>query len=244
MVISSQDRELLIRDKYGGNASLVTPEDEARLAAGEPLAYVIGWIPFLGLSIGLSSKPLIPRPETEWWTELLIRRIGDAQVSVLDLCAGSGAVGLAVLKHCPNAVVAFGELSPQHSAQIEENLERNGLDAARGVVKTGDLFRPFPGLRFTIVAANPPYIPSGRPLDASVARHEPQEALFSGEDGLELIRRIAKNAPHHIAEGGELWLEADVANIRDAAALISEGAKRADIRTDPYGRERLVLAYY
>jgi methylase of polypeptide subunit release factors len=60
------DLEYLVRDKYHGDASLITKEDTDRLASGEPLAYVIGWIPFLGLQIDLQSKPLIPRPETEW----------------------------------------------------------------------------------------------------------------------------------------------------------------------------------
>jgi release factor glutamine methyltransferase len=236
------DMELLIRDKYDGDAGRVTPEDHARLASGEPLAYVIGWVPFLALRIGLDSKPLIPRPETEWWTELLIKRIGDTHATVLDVCAGSGAIGLAVLKHCPNAIVAFGELSPAHAALIERNLEANGLDASRAVIRAGDLFRPFPGIHFTIVAANPPYIPATRALDASVG-YEPSEALYAGDDGLALISRIAKNAPHHIT--GELWLEADVSNIHEAARLLSAGgATRTDIRTDLYGRERVVLAYY
>ncbi|MDB5189372.1 MAG: Release factor glutamine methyltransferase, partial [Parcubacteria group bacterium] len=88
--VSPQDIELLVRDKYpalkSSDASLYlnkeVRKDIERLAAGEPLAYVIGWIPFLGLEIGLASKPLIPRPETEWWTELLVEhlleRFGDA----------------------------------------------------------------------------------------------------------------------------------------------------------------------
>jgi methylase of polypeptide subunit release factors len=66
------DLDLLVRDKYDGDASRVTQEDRDRLDTGEPLAYVIGWAPFLNLRIDLSSRPLIPRPETEWWTELLI----------------------------------------------------------------------------------------------------------------------------------------------------------------------------
>lgn len=233
----------LVRDKYAGNADADLSEDLSRLASGEPLAYVIGWVPFLGVRVYLDSLPLIPRPETEWWTELLVRRIGDAQVTFLDLCAGSGAVGLAVLKHCPNAIVAFGELSKEHCALIEKNIEANGLDASRAAVRQGDLFQPFPGIRFSIVAANPPYIPSSRMLEESVSKYEPADALFSGQEGLDIILRIAKNASHHIS--GELWLEADVSNVAAARALLTEhGATRADIRTDLYGRERLVLAYY
>src|SRR4051812_37967220 len=121
-----QDIELLARDKYDGDASRITQEDRARLAAGEPLAYVIGWVPFLGLSIGLDTHPLIPRPETEWWTEELVGRLrerfGARPFKLLDLCAGSGAIGLAVLKELPGAQVSFAELSPEHTELILRNI--------------------------------------------------------------------------------------------------------------------------
>src|SRR5262245_12793069 len=99
---TERERIVLIRDKYGGDETRITKEDEERLASGEPLAYIIGHIPFLGLSISLRTKPLIPRSETEWWTEKLVGEIREKSCAVLDLCAGSGAIGLAILKHCPN----------------------------------------------------------------------------------------------------------------------------------------------
>ena len=239
------DLELLARDKYEGVASQITAEDRARLALGEPLAYVIGWVPFLGLSIHLDSHPLIPRPETEGWAEELTREIGNRPLRVLDLCAGSGAIGLAILSRCPRATVYFGEVSDAHADLIRKNLTVNDLDPSRAVIAVGDLLRPFPYQKFDMIATNPPYIPEARPLPESVAAFEPTEALFAGGDGLELIRRIARNAPHHLARGGEVWLEADVENIHDAATeLALRGASRTTIKTDPYGRERLVLAYY
>jgi release factor glutamine methyltransferase len=112
--LSKEERQLL-DEKYAGNAAAEGfKDDRKRLAAGEPLAYVIGWQPFLGLKIYLDSRPLIPRPETEWWTEELIKhlneRFGDAPFRLLDLCAGSGAIGIAVLAMMPGARVSFGEL--------------------------------------------------------------------------------------------------------------------------------------
>jgi release factor glutamine methyltransferase len=217
-----------------------TPEEQERLSRGEPLAYVIGTQPFLGLTIGLSSRPLIPRPETEWWTEELIHHIGTRSLRVLDLCAGSGAIGLAILKECPNATVMFGERMPSHAVQIQENLARNHLDSSRADIRAGDLFAPFTNERFDIIAVNPPYIPEGRVLDESVALYEPNEALFGGPDGLSLIRRIAKEVPQHIVPDGELWMECDVETIEAATALFP----KATIRTDQYGRPRVVVAYY
>ena len=243
------DLEYIVRDKYAGDASLVTPEDTERLASGEPVAYIIGWVPFLGLHIELSSKPLIPRPETEWWTELLIayvtEKYRDAEVSLLDLCAGSGAIGLALLKAKSHAQVYFIEQDDHHLKTIQENVVTNHLDPLRAHLFSGDLFENVPEVQFDIIACNPPYIPSTRVLEASVTEFEPLEALFSGTDGLELIRRIANEAKAHLREGGELWVEADIENIEEAKTLLlSHGAKNAVIQDDLYGRPRLVIAYY
>lgn len=270
--------------------------DLARLASGEPLAYVIGWIPFLGLRIYLSAsaaeaepqeraleadfaadlalppeaalraarpslttsngsarsastRALIPRPETEWWTEKLIahlrERFGDSQFNLLDLCAGSGAIGLAVLKHLPHARVTFAELVPEHAALIRENLARNNLDIARADIRSGDLFAPVADERFNIIATNPPYIPEGRELPRSVSQYEPPEALFAGPEGLAIIERISQEAAQHLASGGELWIECDVANAeRTRDLLIENGATSTELFPDQYGRPRLVMAYY
>ena len=243
------DLEYIIRDKYAGDASLVTPEDPKRLASGEPVAYIIGWIPFLGLQITLSSKPLIPRPETEWWTELLIAYItekyGDTPVTILDLCAGSGAIGLALLKTHSQAQVYFIEQNDHHLKTIQENIHTNNLDPLRAQLFSGDLFENVPEVQFDIIACNPPYIPSTRVLEAGVTSFEPAQALFSGGDGLDLIRRIANEAKAHLRSGGELWMEADIDNIEEAKALLlSHGARSAVIQNDLYGRPRLVIAYY
>ena len=240
------DQELLIRDKYAGDRSVDLSGDLARLSAGEPLAYVIGWVPFLGLRINLDSYPLIPRPETEWWTEELCthleERFGNEPFTLLDLCAGSGAIGLSILARFPNARVTLVELIPEHIMQIRKNIEANGLDTSRARIVESDLFGALPGARFDIIATNPPYIPSGRALDASVTAYEPAEALFSGEDGLSHIRRIAEEAPTHLKPSGELWMECDIANIEEAKELMR--AERTEIRTDPYGRPRVAVGYY
>lgn len=246
MAIDPKDLAALIREKYNGDRSAPgLAEDVEHLESGEPLAYVIGDIPFLGLSIGLSSRPLIPRPETEWWTEELAARIGDAPLRVLDLCAGSGAIGLSLLARCRKAHVSFGELIEAHGVQIRANLERSGLDASRADIRTGDLFTPFPDERFDIIASNPPYIPEGRALPREVTHYEPSEALYGGKDGLSLIRRILAGARAHLTEGGELWLECDAENAGEAVRLaLDAGAGRSEMRTDPYGRPRLVVSYW
>jgi len=242
----SKDEQWLLDEKYGGsteNKSMLRV-DMNRLAIGEPVAYVIGWQPFLGLTIHLDSKPLIPRPETEWWTEELVKHIGDRAVRVVDLCAGSGAVGCAILKHCPNAQVVFAELMPEHEATIWKNIKENGLDESRTEVRTGDLFAPVAGEKFDIIATNPPYIPEERELDRSVTNFEPREALRAGGDGLSVIDRIAAETPAYLNPGGELWLECDSEHADAARERIAAHATRAELRTDPYGRPRIVVGYY
>lgn len=244
-----KDLEHLVRDKYNGDRSTDLTQDIERLRSGEPLAYVIGSIPFLGLSIRLDSYPLIPRPETEWWTEELAKhlaeRFQDAPVQILDLCAGSGAIGLALLARLTQAHVSFAELSPLHAALIAVNLDENGIDSGRADIRSGDLFTPFEGTRFNVIASNPPYVPSGRTLDRGVTDFEPSEALYAGEDGLDVIRRIARTAAKHLLPQGEVWLECDIDNVQVASdLLIGGGADHTLIRSDLYGRPRIVVGYF
>jgi release factor glutamine methyltransferase len=218
--------------------------------SSEPEAYTLGWIPFLGLRVELTSRPLIPRPETEWWTELLIaeytRKVRTSDVlTFLDLCAGSGAIGLAVLHQIQNARVSFAEIVPEHVEQIKKNIAVNALDASRARVEVSDLFSAFLGEKFDVIAANPPYVPRGRVLDESVTAWEPAEALYAGADGLEFIRRIATEAPAYLNPGGELWCEVDSEHAHEALALFEASrARRAELRNDQYGRPRLIVAYY
>ncbi|KND51738.1 MAG: release factor glutamine methyltransferase [Parcubacteria bacterium C7867-001] len=245
MEVAQEDIQALIQDKYDGDQNADIADDVARLAAGEPLAYVIGWLPFLELKINLDSRPLIPRPETEWWTEALIERIGNEPLRVLDLCAGSGAIGLSVLKYCPNARVSFGELIPEHAALVEKNLVENQLDASRASIRAGDLFEAFAGEQFDIIATNPPYIPDTRELGEEVTEFEPPEALFAGPDGLAIIERVVAEAREYLAPLGSIWIECDIDNIERAQELLlAGGAERAELHNDPYGRPRLVVGYY
>jgi len=254
----SKDEQWLLEEKYGESTEnkAMLRVDMNRLAIGEPVAYVIGWQPFLGLNIHLDSKPLIPRPETEWWTEELIATMkksgslweammnGGNQLRLLDLCAGSGAVGCAILKHVPSVHVTFAELAPEHKATIWKNIRENGLDESRAEVRIGDLFAPLAGEKFDIIATNPPYIPEDRELDRSVTNFEPREALRAGADGLSIIDRIAAEAPAHLNPGGELWLECDSEHADMARERIAAHATRTELRTDPYGRPRIVVGYY
>lgn len=267
--MDAKDQQWLLEEKYSGDASAPGYQDDLdRLAAGEPVAYVIGHQPFLGLKIYLDSKPLIPRPETEWWTEQLAGEITQvsaetekgvglglaprsapffasaAPITILDLCAGSGAIGCAFLSRIPNAHVSFGELDPAHEKTIEKNIRENNLDESRTTIRIGDLFEPFKDARFDVIAINPPYIPSERTLEKSVADYEPPEALFSDTDGLGLIRRIASELPHHLKQNGIAWIECDQHNIHEAKTLFEQAGMVATIRSDQYHVPRILVVSF
>ncbi len=243
----TRDEQSLLEEKYGGLRNPHFEEDCKRLAAGEPLAYVIGHQPFLGLNIYLDSHPLIPRPETEWWTEQLLNSLPSPSrtrrvLDFLDLCAGSGAVGCAALAQLPNARVYFGEVDPAHEPTIRKNIRENRLDESRADVRIGDLFAPFGNMQFDVIAANPPYIPAGRELPPSVTGHEPARALFADGDGLAVIRRIAEELPRRLAPGGVAWVECDSEHAEAARALFAEQGFNVEIRTDQYDRPRVIVA--
>ena len=281
----TKNEQWLLDEKYGGVPTEEYEKDKDRLASGEPVGYVIGWQPFLGLTIHLDSpysakatkgtRPLIPRPETEWWTEQLLTTDGmsarreshsatareeaifqqkntplssnglpEAPLRFLDLCAGSGAIGCAVLARVPNAQVCFGEIDPAHAPTILKNIRENHLDETRADIRTGDLFAPFANMQFDVIAVNPPYIPSERMLDDSVAKFEPHEALFSGVDGLDLICRIARGLSAHLAPRGTAWVECDISNIESAQTIFIKQGFNATIRTDQYGVQRILVVSF
>jgi release factor glutamine methyltransferase len=214
----SQEIAWLLEEKYHGEKTAGFYADLARLESGEPLAYIIGSIPFLNTIIYLDSKPLIPRVETEFWTEKVISEISSYQknsltekIKVLDLCAGSGCIGIAIGKALPNIQVDFVELNPEHLPTIKRNCQQNNL--------TKDSYRIFEGNLFTLkddakigqydfIISNPPYIDSSlNRTEASVKNFEPAIALYADEKGLKIINDIILSAPKYLIKGGQLWFE-------------------------------------
>ncbi len=221
----NQAENWLLQEKYHGQPSADFAADRQRLAAGEPLAYVIGHIPFLDCQIYLDSRPLIPRPETEYWTQRVRETWSDQtqrrSLQILDLCAGSGCIGIALAKSWPNATVTFAELDPAHLPTIKKNVAANLAYKQSTAVIQSDLFAAITG-RFDLIVANPPYIdPALDRTDQAVLDHEPTLALYGGEAGFDCLRTILEQAPAYLVPGGQLWLEHEpeqVALVRENAA--------------------------
>lgn len=251
----TKDEQWLVEEKYFGEKTAKYEIDKNRLAKGEPLGYVIGWQPFLGLKIHLDSRPLIPRSETEWWTEKMLmavatktaknlKRPSESKFRFLDLCAGSGAIGCAALAQLSNTKIFFGEIDPIHRETILKNIRENDLDESRIDIRIGDLFAPFGHMNFDFIATNPPYIPTGRTLPESITKWEPGSALRAGADGLALIRRIASQLSLHLRPGGEAWIECDSEHIKVARSLFEARGLLTEACADQYGAPRVIVVSF
>lgn len=199
----------LLQDKYKGIKTPEFEKDIIELQKGVPLAYVIGWVPFLHTKIWLDSRPLIPRPETEYWIEKAILEIKNVtDPKVLDLCAGSGCIGVAILKNVPSAQVDFAEIDEAHHETIRKNILENGIDLSRTKILAGNLFENVTE-KYDFILTNPPYIDPklSERIEDSVKTHEPNLALFGGTDGMEIIEKIILEAPKFLNPGGFLYIE-------------------------------------
>ena len=189
----------------------------------EPEAYKIGWVPFMHAKIWLDSRPLIPRTETEFWTERAIEEIKSIpNARVLDLCAGSGAIGVAVLKELPGVNVDFIEKEVRHHRTIEKNINTNLHECDRMPrIFGGDLFESAQG-PYDIILSNPPYIDPEKleRVQDSVIEHEPREALMGGNAGMEIVKRILADAPKYLASHGILYIEHEPEQVEEINKIV------------------------
>lgn len=254
----------LYRDKYHSRWSPKFLADVARLKRGEPLDYIIGWAPFLGCRIDLSQHPLIPRPETEFWTEKFIERtrhkpfvpilsesrILDCPVGtishkpsrILDAFSGSGCVGIAILKHLPKSRVDFSDIDPKVLAGIKISARKNRIAPSRYLLIRSDVLKSVRGV-YDAIVANPPYIAAKKYIQPSVLKYEPHKALFGGQDGLRFIRALIVAAPKHLNPDGVLWMEHDPSQKKAIEKLLKTRRYRdIQFHKDQYRRWRYVTA--
>ncbi len=246
--MASQEIEWLLKEKYNGKKSEAFFVDCKRLALGEPLAYLIGWSPFIDCKIWLDNNPLIPRLETEYWVNEAIKVMKEGQtlslgvgakpVNVLDLCAGSGCIGVAVAKAIPEARVGFSEIDSNLLQTITKNITENLANIERCQVEHSNLFTKFTG-KYDFILSNPPYIDQAIDrAEPSVKEHEPYIALYGGEKGMEIINEIILNAPAHLAPGGQLWLEHEPEQSNQIKEIAVETRFSFSTEKDQFGVER------
>lgn len=176
-----------------------------RRLAGEPLAYILGEREFFGLNFKVTPATLIPRPDTELLVELALERMPQSGC-VLDLGTGSGAIALSIAHARPDAEVTAVDASIEALEVARENARRLNVGNARFL--HSDWFEALAGERFDLIVSNPPYIADADAhLQQGDLRFEPRNALASGTDGLNDIRRIVADAKAHLEAGGWLMFE-------------------------------------
>jgi release factor glutamine methyltransferase len=216
-----------------------------RRAAGEPTAYLTGRREFFGRPFRTDRRALIPRPETELLVEAALEALPE-DGAALDLCTGTGCVGVTLALERPGARVVAVDLSPDAAALARENAAL--LGAANVEVFVGDLYAPVarlgPGARFDVVAANPPYVPSAElPGLARELRHEPALALDGGGAGLAVAAPLVAGALARLRPGGLLALEIHESHAESVPRLCREaGFASAGTRRDLAGLPRIVVA--
>jgi release factor glutamine methyltransferase len=203
-----------------------------RSVGREPVAYLIGRRGFRHLELDVDARVLVPRPETEFVVEAVLRHApGGARV--VDVGTGSGAIALALKDERPDLQVTGSDLSPDALAVARANGARLGLDVAW---VEADLI---PGGAFDVVASNPPYVCDGEPLPPDVAGHEPALALYGGPDGLDVMRRLVAAAAPRL-----LVLEVGAGQAPAVAALaVAAGYAGTELVKDLAGIERVVVAW-
>ncbi len=178
----------------------------ARRVEGQPLEYLLGWVEFFGIRIGIDPGVFVPRRRTEFLVREAIARASSGAV-VLDLCCGCGAIGIAISSAIDGAELYASDIEPAAVHNARRNFEVSG-----GRVFEGDLFDPLPDVlrgRVEILTANVPYVPTEAIalLPPEARDFEPGVTLDGGADGLDVLRRVAGEAPVWLATGGLLFIE-------------------------------------
>lgn len=246
---SGKTREQLVRDGRLYVPQMVEEQVHQlvqRHLAGEPVAYLIGEWEFFGLPLDISESVLIPRADTEVLAQQAIdylRRV-NRECRVLDLCAGSGCVGLAIASQVKNAHVILGELSEGALRICRQNVRRNGMTGQVMPFGMNALEKPSVQIgEFDCIVCNPPYIPTTDidGLDASVRDFEPHMALDGGEDGLHFYRTISDKWRDAMHPGSRLFFEVGIGQADDVLRIMrSYGFGDIEIVPDTAGIPRVV----
>lgn len=236
----NQEITWLIKEKGTQNLEA----DLLRLKEGEPIDYVIGWKDFLGARIDLSFKPLIPRPETEFWAQQAILSLKElSRGRVLDIFSGSGCVGVAIAQNCPNLLCDSSDISQEAVKQIKLNYKINKINPKKYRVINSDIFSNIKH-KYDFILANPPYIPikNKNKIQKSALKYEPKKALFGGGDGLYYINKFLKQAPNYLAKSGAIYMEFDSPQKNAINKLLKKYKYQTwNFYKDQYGKWRFVV---
>ena len=247
----SQEAILADREMYVSGETCEKMEDAVRrILAEEPLAYIMGEWDFYGMRLSVDRNVLIPRDDTCAVTALAIKNALFLQQDprILDLCTGSGCIGLAVANRVKDAKVTLADVSREALAVAKKNVTATKLSARVSCVQANALEDPAPFLgKFDMIISNPPYITARemQELPASVKDYEPHLALYGGEDGLDFYRSIADKYRAALKPGGYLCFEFGMGQGDAVCEILEQNGFVILERTKDFNEvERAVLALY
>jgi release factor glutamine methyltransferase len=207
-----------------------------------PEDYKTGFKYFLGARIDLSKRPFIPREETEYWVSSALKEIKEKDnPACLDLFSGSGCIGLAVLKNAEKSSCDFGEKEDSFLEQVKINLEINNISKERyNIIKT-DIFSNIKK-QYDFILANPPYVSLNRidEVGEDVRQYEPSVALFSGQDGLDLIREFLLKARGFLKEKGVVLMEFDEEQKKEIENISGSNYSKVEFFKDQFNKYRFL----
>lgn len=235
-------KQKVLREKYNGVESDAYRADCARIDAHEPWEYVLGYADFLGCKIDLSYTPMVPRDESAFWTKRVIEEWKDkGPIQAADLYAGSGNIGIALLKHLPEAHVTFNEIDEKLLPQIAKSIELNSLDISRATLLAGDSLEKITGT-FDVLCANPPYVdPAGEAEMDPEMYFEPRIAFFGSSDGYGHHKELIREGKKYLTPRGVLYVECDMTQVETLKGILAETDWNWEFWNDPYGHEGVMV---
>jgi len=228
--------------KHKGAETEAFLNDVVTMAQGEALEYLLGEVLFCDAKIDLSYRPMIPRPETEFWVKQALEEIEGGEnkfvIRALDLFSGSGNVGLAILKRFDNANVDMIEVDSRLKEQIETSVVKNNIKKTRVRILTGDTFTGAVGT-YDVITAVPPYVPSSMKEEVmQELKSEDPLSFFDKEDGYYYHKQVLRSANTFLKDNGVLYLEFDITQRAEIENLVLEyGFQAYHFLKDPYGHE-------
>jgi release factor glutamine methyltransferase len=216
-------------------------------AQRKPVQHLVGKAEFWSMTFEVAPGVFCPRPDTETLVGVALRGLQpkEAPLRVLELCAGTGCIGLAIAKERPAATVDQVELVAETAACARRNGEKLGF-ASRARVVEGSLYAPLEaGMAYDAIVSNPPYIPRTHVAEVSpeALHFEDHRALFGGDDGLEVVRPLVGSAPEWLKPGGIIAIEIDSSEVEAVRGLMAEaGLTDIGVENDLGGRPRVVFA--
>ena len=247
----TQEQILSDREMYASDAVCQTLDNAlSRVLSGEPLAYILGEWEFYGLPLFVTPDVLIPRDDTCAVTALAINQglFLKEDPRILDLCTGSGCIGLAIASRVKDARITLADISREALAVAKKNVSRNHLSGRVSCVQADALSKPSAFLgKFDMIVSNPPYITGADMLELplSVKEFEPHLALYGGDDGLMFYRSIIENYTEALKPGGYLCFEFGMGQGDDVCRLLEEKGYTILERSRDYNdRERACIAQF